>query len=98
VAWISRPATRGAPDVRGARRAGARSGPGGSYPRAPAAPSQQASASSKAPPGSTGPVQASPAARRLAADQGVDLRRVKGTGKAGFITATDVRDHLTVPR
>jgi len=43
-------------------------------------------------------VQASPAARRLAADQGVDLRRVKGTGKAGFITATDVRDHLTVPR
>jgi pyruvate dehydrogenase E2 component (dihydrolipoamide acetyltransferase) len=36
-------------------------------------------------------VKASPLARRLAAEQGVDLSNVKGTGPGGRVTETDVR-------
>jgi pyruvate dehydrogenase E2 component (dihydrolipoamide acetyltransferase) len=36
-------------------------------------------------------VKASPVARRIAAELGVDLSRVKGTGPSGRITETDVR-------
>jgi pyruvate dehydrogenase E2 component (dihydrolipoamide acetyltransferase) len=40
---------------------------------------------------SSGPVPASPATRRLARELDVDLRRVKGSGPAGLVTAEDVR-------
>jgi len=36
-------------------------------------------------------VKASPVARRLAAEQGIDLSKIKGTGPDGRITETDVR-------
>ena len=39
-------------------------------------------------------VRASPAARRLAADQGVDLATVPGTGRAGVVSKPDVVEHV----
>ncbi len=41
-------------------------------------------------PGAAGPTRASPAARRLAEAQGIDLSTVKGSGPAGAITYADV--------
>jgi pyruvate dehydrogenase E2 component (dihydrolipoamide acetyltransferase) len=41
--------------------------------------------------GTSGPVPASPATRRLAREKGIDLRQVPGTGPAGLVTAEDVR-------
>jgi len=40
-----------------------------------------------------GPVPASPSTRRLARELGVDLHRVSPTGKAGLVTAEDVRNY-----
>ena len=37
-----------------------------------------------------GPILATPAARRLARDEGIDLRQVRGTGKKGMIVKGDV--------
>jgi pyruvate dehydrogenase E2 component (dihydrolipoamide acetyltransferase) len=42
----------------------------------------------------SGPVKASPAAKRLAREKGVDLSLVKGTGPEGRITEKDVEDYL----
>lgn len=42
---------------------------------------------------SAAPVTASPAARKIAAEQGVDLSRVAGTGRDGRITKEDVVGH-----
>ena len=42
------------------------------------------------PPAKTGFVPASPAARRLAKEKGIDLARVKGTGADGMVTEADV--------
>ncbi len=42
---------------------------------------------------SAAPVTASPAARKIAAEQGVDLNRVAGTGRDGRITKEDVVGH-----
>ena len=56
-------------------------------PKAPAAPAQ--------PRGSDeGRVKASPLARRLAAEQGIDLAQVAGTGPEGRVTETDVRSAM----
>jgi pyruvate dehydrogenase E2 component (dihydrolipoamide acetyltransferase) len=44
-----------------------------------------------APPESAGPVKASPIAKRLADEKGIDLKLVKGTGPGGRITESDVR-------
>jgi pyruvate dehydrogenase E2 component (dihydrolipoamide acetyltransferase) len=46
---------------------------------------------------SAGPVTATPVARRMAEEYGVDLRTVAGTGPAGRITKADVQAVLTVP-
>lgn len=43
------------------------------------------------PPPAPGELRATPAARRLARELGVDLRRVRGTGPEGRITEADVR-------
>jgi pyruvate dehydrogenase E2 component (dihydrolipoamide acetyltransferase) len=42
--------------------------------------------------GATGRVKASPLARRIAREQGVDLRRVAGTGPGGRVVKVDVED------
>jgi pyruvate dehydrogenase E2 component (dihydrolipoamide acetyltransferase) len=54
-------------------------------PAAPAEPASRAEISGEA------RVKASPLARRLAAEQGVDLSSVKGTGPDGRVTESDVR-------
>jgi pyruvate dehydrogenase E2 component (dihydrolipoamide acetyltransferase) len=58
----------------------------------PAAPERKAAPS--APPSSPAPrarVLASPRAKRLAAERGVDLARVAGSGEGGMVTEDDVR-------
>ncbi|MCM8745944.1 alpha/beta fold hydrolase [Thermomicrobium sp. CFH 73360] len=42
----------------------------------------------------TGEIRATPAARKLARDHGIDLARVRGTGPGGRITAEDVEHYL----
>ncbi len=71
---------------------------------AAAAPSNGAAASSlppaaapPAPPAAGGFVPASPAARRLAREQGVDLSQVRGSGAEGMVTEADVRNFLAAP-
>ena len=45
----------------------------------------------------TGPLPAGPAARRVARELGVDLRRVAGSGSRGRITVDDVRTQASTP-
>lgn len=45
----------------------------------------------------SGRLQVSPAARRLAAERGVDLQRIKGTGTGGAVTLADVENATTAP-
>lgn len=52
---------------------------------------EQAHAQSPTP---TGEIRATPAARKLARDHGIDLARVRGTGPGGRITAEDVERYL----
>ncbi|HYK24550.1 MAG TPA: dihydrolipoamide acetyltransferase family protein [Candidatus Acidoferrum sp.] len=54
-------------------------------------PAQPASASGGPPQAEEARVKASPVARRIAAELGVDLSSVKGTGPEGRVTETDVR-------
>jgi pyruvate dehydrogenase E2 component (dihydrolipoamide acetyltransferase) len=54
-------------------------------------PAQPASASGGPPQPDEARVKASPVARRIAAELGVDLSSVKGTGPEGRVTETDVR-------
>lgn len=42
-------------------------------------------------------IKASPLARRMAADQGIDLRQVQGTGPGGRITKTDIENYQPAP-
>ena len=49
------------------------------------------------PPAPSGRLQVSPAARRRAAERGVDLQRIKGTGTGGAITIADVEAATTAP-
>ena len=60
---------------------------------APAAKAAPAAAPEKAT--ETAPVM--PAARRLAAEAGVDTAAVSGTGKGGRVTKGDVQDHISQP-
>lgn len=65
------------------------------------APASSAAAPAKAPaatrdPGT--PVLASPAAKKLAKEKGVDLALVAGTGPKGRITLEDVEAYLTAPK
>jgi len=45
-----------------------------------------------------GEVRSSPVARRLADEQGIDLRQVNGSGPGGRITRKDVEDYLSASR
>ncbi len=74
------------PAVRAARQTAAAAAPSPSR-EAPPPPSE-------APPGGDGHVRASPVARRIAAEKGVDLSRVSGTGPEGRITREDVESFL----
>lgn len=57
---------------------------------APAAPAAVATAPAPAAPASNADVKATPLARKLADDQGVDLKQISGTGAAGRIREQDV--------
>ena len=62
-------------------------------PRAePAQPPQAAAVA--APPSSNGDIRATPVVRRLAAEHGVDLERVQGTGLNGRVTRQDVEQYV----
>jgi 2-oxoisovalerate dehydrogenase E2 component (dihydrolipoyl transacylase) len=65
-------------------------------PQAPrVAPAPQASAVATAPaPSSNGDVRATPVVRKLAAEHGVDLDRVQGTGLNGRVTRQDVEQFV----
>lgn len=64
-------------------------------PVAPAAAAPQAPAPvAAAPAPSTGRIFATPLAKRLAADRGLDLSKVRGTGPSGRITREDVEVYL----
>ncbi len=69
-----------APERKAAREAPVRADRKAEAPRAQAAPAAPAS----------GPVKASPVARRIADERGVDLKLVPGTGPGGRITTEDV--------
>ena len=56
-----------------------------------------ASAGSEAPPAAPGRVRASPRARRLALERGLDLARVAGSGPEGLVTEADVERALQEP-
>ena len=58
----------------------------------PASPARPAAAPPAAPPprGDGGDVKSSPAARRVAAEEGVDLSAVSGTGRGGVVSKPDV--------
>jgi pyruvate dehydrogenase E2 component (dihydrolipoamide acetyltransferase) len=58
----------------------------------PAAPAPQAAPAVSAEAGGDGFIKASPIARRLADERGIDLRRVKGTGPGGRITKKDIEN------
>ncbi|MBV9196343.1 MAG: 2-oxo acid dehydrogenase subunit E2, partial [Solirubrobacterales bacterium] len=76
-----------------------------SAPQAPSAPAEAESAAEPAPPPAEraapppaetdghGPIYASPAVRRLARERGIDLARVKGTGRKGRIIKADVEGY-----
>ena len=64
---------------------------------APAAAAPSAIPPSPAPPSEAAPGVAhppAPAARKLAAESGVDLAQIAGTGRQGRVTKTDVRRHI----
>jgi 2-oxoglutarate dehydrogenase E2 component (dihydrolipoamide succinyltransferase) len=71
-------------------------------PSAPSAPSAPASTAptASAPPAASAPaaasseVRASPAAQRVAAEAGVNLSGVSGTGRGGVVSKPDVIEHL----
>ena len=62
---------------------------------APAAPS--APATTAAPAAVPSEVRASPAAQLVAAEQGVNLADVQGTGRGGVVSKPDVIEHLAAP-
>jgi len=59
-------------------------------PKPAAPPPERAVAVTEAPPAEAGRIRASPAARRLAEELGVDLSRVQGTGPDGRILRGDI--------
>jgi 2-oxoglutarate dehydrogenase E2 component (dihydrolipoamide succinyltransferase) len=49
------------------------------------------------PPSPSQPVRSSPGAQRVAAEKGVDLATVEGTGRGGVVSKPDVIEHLAKP-
>ena len=69
--------------------------PSASAPSAPSAPPEPAAPSEPvAPPAD---VRASPAARRISAEEGVDLAAVQGTGRGGVVSKPDVIEQMQRP-
>ena len=77
----------------GPESSGTDGGPSGNGTTSVAAPPAATSASSPQVASSDGEVRASPIARRLAKEQGIDLTMVTGTGPGGRIVEQDVLDH-----
>jgi pyruvate dehydrogenase E2 component (dihydrolipoamide acetyltransferase) len=77
----------------GAESVGTDGGPSGNGSTSVAAPLAATSASSPQVASPDGEVRASPIARRLAKEQGIDLTMVTGTGPGGRIVEQDVLDH-----
>jgi len=61
--------------------------------RAPEGRAPEARAPETAPSDGGGPVYASPSVRRIARELGIDLRKVRGTGRKGRITKADVESY-----
>jgi len=59
-----------------------------------AAPVASPPAAAAAPSSAPGDVRAAPSAARLAAESGVDLNQVAGTGRGGVVSKPDVIDHM----
>ena len=65
-------------------------------PAPPAAPESAPPPPAAAPPSADGQVRASPIARRLARERGIDLSSVTGTGPNGRITERDIENYQPV--
>jgi len=63
-------------------------------PSAPAPSAPAPSAPAPSPAAQSSEVRASPAAQRIAAEQGVNLAAVPGTGRGGVVSKPDVIEHL----
>jgi len=89
-------ASAGAPHapVAAAPAATAPATPTAAAPTAPTAPAAPAAPAAVAAPAAAGDTRSSPAARRLATDEGVDLAAVVGTGRGGVVSKPDVVEHL----
>jgi 2-oxoglutarate dehydrogenase E2 component (dihydrolipoamide succinyltransferase) len=61
----------------------------------PAVEAKPTPAPSSAPVQAPEEVRASPAARRMSAEEGVDLRTVQGTGRGGVVSKPDVVEHMS---
>ena len=66
-------------------------------PSSPAAPDEPEGPASPAPSAADGRIKASPLARRIAADKGIDLRQVQGSGPAGRIVKADIENWRPTP-
>ncbi|MEO7083038.1 MAG: 2-oxoglutarate dehydrogenase complex dihydrolipoyllysine-residue succinyltransferase [Gemmatimonadaceae bacterium] len=67
----------------------------GASPPAPAAPQPPTALASPA--STAGDVKASPAAKRVAAESGIDLTKVAGTGRGGVVSKPDVIEQTSKP-
>jgi 2-oxoglutarate dehydrogenase E2 component (dihydrolipoamide succinyltransferase) len=65
-----------------------------SAPAAAAGGNQKTAAATAPPPAASGEVRSSPGARRVAAESGVDLAAVAGTGRGGVVSKPDVIEAL----
>ncbi|MGH3151377.1 MAG: dihydrolipoamide acetyltransferase family protein [Streptosporangiaceae bacterium] len=96
IGWLleagEEPPAAGSPP---AAAAGSQAAGAGSQPAAtqtPATAGPQAGAANGAPPARTGRLFASPNARRVARERGIDVARLNGTGPGGRIITADVLD------
>ena len=83
-------AAKGAPTPAPEPKLAAEAKPAPAPPPPPAAPAAPVAKAEQE-------VRASPAARRLSADEGVDLANVQGTGRGGVVSKPDVVEHLSRP-
>ena len=89
----SQPAARTAPEADGRQGTQAAAPPAESKPQVAVA-SEQPTAASTGEQGNGRLLKASPVARRIAGEQGIDLSQVQGTGPGGRIVRDDVEDYL----